>query len=97
MEWTIVRYKTKADEVQKNERLIQDVFRELREKSPDGVRYMALNLGDGTFVHVASDGAGSISALEAFASFRSGIEERCVESPHVDAATIVGSYRMPDD
>jgi hypothetical protein len=68
----------------------------LRARSPQGVRYLALKLGDGTFVHFASveDGANSVTALETFRSFQSGIKERCVEQPQAGDATIVGNYRM---
>ena len=51
MKRTIVRYKTKPETAQENERLIQQVFQELQAKSPEGVRYLALKLGDGTFIH----------------------------------------------
>jgi hypothetical protein len=40
MKRTVVRYKTKPESGQENERLIQNVFEELRAKSPDGVRYL---------------------------------------------------------
>lgn len=42
MKCTIVRYKTKPETAQENERLIQQVFQELRAKSPQAVRYLAL-------------------------------------------------------
>ncbi len=94
----VVRYKTKPEKAQENERLIESVFEELRVKSPDGVRYLALRLADGSFVHlVATDGAGDGSPLRELASFRSfqsGIKERCLEPPQADDAIIVGNYRM---
>jgi hypothetical protein len=94
----VARYKTKPEKTQENERLIESVFEELRVKSPDGVRYLALRLADGSFVHfVASDGAGDGSPLRELASFRSfqsGIKERCLEPPQTDNAIIVGNYRM---
>lgn len=94
----IVRYKTKPEKAQENERLIASVFEELRVRSPDGLRYLALRLADGSFVHfVASDGAGDASPLRALASFRSfqsGVNERCLEPPRADDAIIVGNYRM---
>jgi radical SAM superfamily enzyme with C-terminal helix-hairpin-helix motif len=96
-ETPIVRYKTKPETAQENERLIQQVFQELQAKSPQGVRYLALKLGDGTFIHFstveAEDEASPIPQLEAFRSFQSGIKERCVEPPQSSAVTIVGNYR----
>jgi len=73
MKRTVVRYKTKPETAQENERLIRQVFQELRVKSPEGVRYLALRLNDGTFIHFSSvetkDGANLIPQLEAFRSF----------------------------
>lgn len=99
MKQTLVRYRTKPEKAQENQRLIEAVFRELRARSPEGVRYLVLGLGDGTFVHFHSlaDGASPVSTLEAFQSFQSGIEERCVEVPQVGDALIIGHYRMLDN
>lgn len=98
MKWTVVRYKTKPEAAQENERLIEEVFRALGAKSPEGVRYLALKLSDGAFIHFsageANDGINPIPQLEAFRSFQSGIKERCAEQPQLSAATIVGNYRM---
>lgn len=98
MRRVVVRYKTKPDKTQENERLIDSVFEELRVKSPDGVRYLALRLADGSFLHfVASDGVCEDNPLRELASFRtflSGIKERCLEPPQAESAAIVGDYRM---
>jgi hypothetical protein len=96
MKRTVVRYQTRLDQAEENERLIAQVFRELEQKAPEGVRYLALKLGDGTFVHfsMTDDGASPIPALEAFRSFQNGIKERCIEPPQSGEATIVGDYRM---
>jgi hypothetical protein len=96
MKRTLVRYKTRPDRAEENERLIAQVFRELEQKAPDGVRYLALRLGDGMFVHfsMTDDGASPIPALEAFRSFQNSINERCIEPPQSGDATIVGDYRM---
>ena len=96
MKRTLVRYRTRPDQAEENERLIQQVFRELQQKRPEGVRYLALKLGDGTFVHfsMTDDGASPIPALEAFRLFQSRIKERCIEPPQSGDATIVGDYRM---
>jgi hypothetical protein len=98
MKRTLIRYKTKPDRAQENQRLIESVFAELEAKSPDGVRYLVLRLDDGTFVHfVAVDpkvAVTSIPELEAFRTFQSGHKERCIEPPQSGVATIVGNYRM---
>jgi hypothetical protein len=99
MKRTLVRYKTKPEQARHNEQLIENVFQELREQSPQGVRYLALKLHDGTFVHLVcvEDDANPIAALAAFRVFQSGITERCVEQPQAAAASVVGNYRMLDD
>ena len=98
MKRTVVRYRMKPETAEENERLIREVFQELREKSPEGVRYLALQLSDTTFIQFSvvetKDGANSIPQLEAFRSFQRGIKERCVELPQSGAATVVGNYRM---
>jgi len=98
MKRTLIRYKTNPDRTQENQRLIENVFRELHAKSPEGVQYLALKLGDGTFVHFVAvdteDGVSPVVALEAFRVFQSGIKERCIEPPQSSDVTIVGNYRM---
>jgi len=98
MKRTLIRYKTKPDSTQENQRLIESVFEELDAKSPDGVRYLVLRLDDGTFVHFVAidtkDAASPILGLEAFRLFQSGVKERCIEPPQSGVATIVGNYRM---
>jgi hypothetical protein len=98
MKRMVVRYKTKPEKAEENAHLVEKVFEELRVKSPDSVRYLALRLGDGTFLHFVAvdtkDGVSPISGLDAFQLFQSGIKERCVEPPQSSEATIVGNYRM---
>jgi hypothetical protein len=101
MKRTLIRYKTNPDKTQENQRLIENVFRELHAKSPEGVQYLALKLGDGTFVHFVAveteDGANPIPELPAFRLFQSGVRERCIEPPQSSEVTIVGNYRMLRD
>ncbi|HEY7458114.1 MAG TPA: hypothetical protein VH765_05110 [Xanthobacteraceae bacterium] len=101
MKQMLVRYKTKPDRTEENQRLIQGVFRELQVKSPEGVRYLALKLNDGSFVHFVAtetkDGTSPIPALEAFKAFQQGIKERCIEPPQSGDVTVVGNYRMLAD
>ena len=97
----IVRYTTRPDRADENERLIKSVFAELQAKSPAGVRYLALKLGDGSFIHfVTADGdAGTnpITSLDAFRVFQSGVKDRCLELPQSNDVTVVGNYRMLDE
>ena len=96
MRQIMVRYTAKPEAAQENQRLIEKVFQELRAKSPDGVRYMALRLADGSFVHFSiMDAADNqLLKLEAFQAFQSNIKERCAEPPKQSDVTIVGEYRM---
>lgn len=83
MKRTLIRYRTKSEMTQQNQHLIENVFKELQAKSPVGVRYMALKLGDGTFLHFVEmdEENNALSELEAFRSFVSNIKDRCIE-PH---------------
>jgi hypothetical protein len=92
----IVRYKTRADAAEENQRLAEQVFAELARDDPGGLRYATFRLADGvTFVHVATI-EGDVNPLQkvsAFAEFQRDIASRCVEPPVVTDATIVGAYR----
>ena len=92
---TVVRYTTKPEAAEENERLIRDVFTELAEKAPDGLRYVSVRLDDGvSFVHVALV-EGDDNPLGTFASFRefvSAIETRCAEGPTPANGTVIGNY-----
>ena len=80
----VIRYRTKPERADENERLIRDVFAELATQNPDGLRYAAFRLDDGvSFLHVAVlDGEDNpLTTSAAFATFQSGIKDRCVEGP----------------
>lgn len=98
MKRTVVRYKVKPELVAENERLIAQVFEEMRANAPQGVRYMALKLGDGSFVHFSvaesGDTPSPLLGLAAFQTFQSKVRERCAEPPVQSEATIIGNYRM---
>jgi hypothetical protein len=98
MKRTTVIYQTKPESTGDNQRLIERVFQELHAKAPAGVRYMALKLEDGSFVHFSiveeTGGAHPITSLDAFKAFQSGIKERCATPPLQRGATVVGNYRM---
>ena len=98
MRQTLIRYETKLERAEENERLIKHVFEELHAKLPEGIRYMALRLGSNAFVHFVAvdtvDGSNPIPHLDAFRSFQSDIGERCVEPPQSSDAAIIGNYRM---
>jgi hypothetical protein len=91
----VIRYRTKPDSADENERLIREVFAALAELRPPGFRYAAFRLDDGvSFLHVAvlSGDENPLSSLPAFAEFVAGIADRCVEGPAPADASMVGSY-----
>ena len=96
MKHILVRYKTKPEQADTNQRFIEAVFEELHGKQPDGVRYLALRLGDGTFVHfvAAEKEFTGLTSLDAFREFQAGIKERCIEQPQPAEATLVGAYGL---
>jgi len=98
MKRMLIRYKTKPDKTAENEALIRRVFQELHAEAPDAVRYLAMKVDDGTFVHLVSTDAASgpspIVALKAFQSFQQGIKDRCLDPPQSGEVTVVGNYRM---
>lgn len=96
MKWTLVRYRTKPDQADENQRLSAAVFGELQNNAPAGLRYAVFRLPDDTFIHLATleDGAAPLSALEAFRAFSSGVRDRCEEPPLVAQPVLVGNYGM---
>jgi hypothetical protein len=96
MKPTLIRYRTKPEKTEENERLIKGVFAELRAKSPEGVRYAVLKLADGSFFHFVETEAdpSPIPQLEAFRAFQSGVRDRAIDPPQSGEVTIVGNYRM---
>ena len=95
----VIRYKTKPECADENERLIRAVFAELASQNPDGLRYAAFRHDDGvSFLHVAViDGdENPLTVSAAFGEFQSGIKDRCAEGPAPADATVIGSYRLPE-
>jgi hypothetical protein len=95
----VVRYETKPESAQENQRLVEQVYAALKATSLEGLRYATFRLADGvTFVHVAEvDGPDNpLDQLDAFAEFQRGIGDRIVGPPAASDATLVGSYRFLD-
>jgi hypothetical protein len=99
MPTVVVRYRTKPEHADENQRLVENVFAELEEMQASGFAYASFRLEDGvSFVHVAveEDGGGSVSLadLAAFKDFQAAIAERCDEQPVAMGARVVGAHRM---
>ncbi|MGD0312564.1 MAG: hypothetical protein ABSC90_08885 [Acidimicrobiales bacterium] len=91
----VVRYTTRPERADENERLIRAVFAELADTHPEGFRYVATRLSDGvSFVHVATldGGVNPLDGSPAFATFLAGIGDRCVDPPEATQGTAVGLY-----
>jgi hypothetical protein len=95
----VIRYTTKPEHADENERLVRDVFAGLAKERPEGLRYVTFRLDDGvSFVHVAIvEGENPLNTSAAFGAFQAGIGERCESGPVVADATLVGSYRAFTD
>ena len=94
----VIRYRTKPEHADENERLIRGVFAELAEQDRGtGFHYAVFRLDDGvSFLHVAVlDGEENpLASSPAFAAFQSGIGERCADGPVPADASMVGSYGL---
>jgi len=94
-----VRYKVKADRVQEITEFIQNVFTELKQNTPKGLRYVSFNLEDGvSFVHIASIETESknnpLAETAAFKNFQANIKDRCEEPLIAVDLNEIGSYRF---
>lgn len=94
----VVQYRPWLDKTDENQALVEDVFAELAESNPDGVRYATFRLDDGSFLHIADVEAdpNPLSSIAAFAKFQEGIGDRCEpgHTPDAKPATLVGNYRL---
>jgi hypothetical protein len=103
MRTVVVRYETKPDRADENQRLVEKVFAELAERQPDNFSYVTFRLEDGvSFVHVIvenGDGSNPVSLADipAFADFQRDIADRCAVQPVAQGAQIVGSHRLLSD
>ena len=97
MKAIVVRYRTKPDRADENQKLIEAVFADLEARQPEGFTYKVFRLDDGvSFMHVVIEhdveARDSLSDVPAFQAFVAGIGERCDEPPIASGATIVGGY-----
>ncbi len=99
MKAVVVRYTTRPDTADENQRLIEAVFADLEATKAEGFTYKVFKLEDGvSFVHVVIEHddvehPDSLAAVPAFQAFVAGIDARCEIAPVVMGATVVGGYR----
>ena len=93
----MIRYTTRPEAADENQRLIEGVFRELHERAPAGVKYAVLRLEGDVFVHLVDIEPGSgdvLGGLDAFRAFQAGIRDRWVEAPTRSTARMVGNFGL---
>lgn len=94
----MVRYTVHPEHAARNEELIRDVFVELHESAPAGLRYRALVLDDGvTFVHTVEhpDVRNPLPELAAFKRYVEGVLERCDGPPVTSVVRELGYFARP--
>jgi hypothetical protein len=100
MRTVVVRYQTKPDRADENQRLVEKVYAELAELRPDNFRYVTFRLEDGvSFVHIVVENEGgsnpiSLTDIAAFQEFQRDVADRCAVQPVAAGAEIVGSHRF---
>jgi hypothetical protein len=97
MTTSVIRYTTRPEAAEQNQKLVEQVYAELAESRPEGLRYATFRLADGvSFVHIATV-SGDDNPLEdsaAFAEFQREAGDRVIAPPVVSKATLVGSYEV---
>jgi hypothetical protein len=91
----VVRYQIKPDQADENQRLVEDVFAELKADSPEGFRYATFRLEDGvSFIHVVTyeNDGDPLGNSAAFQKFQETFADRMVAPPQRGPATVVGAY-----
>jgi len=90
----VVRYRTKPEAAEENQRLIEAVFAALAAAKPAELNYTAYRLEDGvTFVHAASGaGRAALGEVAAFQEFQRDIAARVETGPDAVPASVVGTY-----
>ena len=96
MQYALIRYGVKEASVAENRAKVEKVFEELHRTSPEGFRYLVLELEDGEFVHFVGNEADAnpLPKLAAFKAFTESHEERRSTPVSRNPARIVGDYRM---
>ncbi|MGV9451561.1 hypothetical protein [Streptomyces sp. NPDC003635] len=88
---TVIRYRTRPEWADENQRLIEKVFAELATAAPPGLRYSTFRLADQvTFVHVV-DGEG-LPELAAFQEFQRDLRSRLAGDVTREEAGVIGTY-----
>jgi hypothetical protein len=98
MRKVFIRYQAKPERVAENRALITDVFAELATAQPEDLRYAALELDDGVFVHFAMSpddpDVNPLRKIAAFQAFTANAGDRHLVKATQQQMRIIGNYRM---
>ncbi|ESW72947.1 hypothetical protein X772_33550 [Mesorhizobium sp. LSJC280B00] len=99
MNYALIRYGVKQADLEDNRALVEKVFEALGEAAPPTVRYLVLELDDGSFVHiVGQDGDSSaLTGLAAFKAFTENHAQRRSTPAMRSPVKVIGNYRMLAD
>jgi hypothetical protein len=93
----LVCYRVRPECLEEHLTLVRDVFSELAQTAPPGLRYGRFRRADGrSFVHVAFTVGekNPLDTIAAFKAFGARIKERCDELPEVVELSEVGSFGL---
>src|SRR5258705_11811890 len=96
---SLIRYKTKPEFADENQRLVEKVYEELGARDPGGVHYATFRLADGvTFLHVfttdSADRSKTLGSIAAFAEFQRDRAQRCAAGPVPQGLPLFGSHTV---
>jgi hypothetical protein len=96
-----ISYQAKPERTDENRQLIEAVFAELARAQPENLRYAALELDAGAFVHLVSRSddpdANPLRKIAAFQAFTANAGDRQLVKATQQMMRVVGNYRMLSD
>ena len=93
----VVRYRTKPEQADENERLIREVFAELAQEASGRAAVRGVPPRRRRELRACrrhSTEKNPLTSSPAFAAFQAGIAERCAEGPLPADATAIGNFRL---
>lgn len=100
MRHTLVTYIAKPGREEENATLVRDVFEELAETRPSGLRYAVFCLPESRqFIHLYTDegSTSGLQGLDSFKAFVSGAEDRHEQQATFIQPELIGDYRTFDE
>jgi quinol monooxygenase YgiN len=91
-----ITYRIKADSQEQHEQLLSDLFAELDQTQPGGLRYEVYRLDDGLsylhFVFLDKQAHGPLQRPQALKAFHAGLRDRCEGEQERRELTPVGAF-----